>query len=93
MALSKATGQQGVVTFGTVPAATLRAWSLTAREDEPMTWALTASAVDVNRFYLTQTPLTVSLRVGSRSWRWRDVVLEVVGGRVSGTLSGRPEVR
>ena len=88
-----ATGTQGAVKFGPIQAATLRSWRLTAREDAPQTWTLTGVAVNVNAFYITQTPLSVSLRVGSRNWRWSDVVLEIVGGKVQGTVSGRPEVR
>jgi hypothetical protein len=90
--LTQATGQQGAVKFGPVPAATLRAWRLVARDDAPHTWDLTATAVEVNRFYITQTPLQLSLRVGSRNWRWNDVVLEIVGVAVRGTVTGRPEV-
>jgi hypothetical protein len=91
--LRQAIGQQGAVKFGPIAAATLRSWRLQAREDEPQSWTLTGVAVNVNSFYITQTPLSVSLRVGSRNWRWNDVVLEIVGGKVSGTLVGRPEVR
>jgi hypothetical protein len=91
--LKQVTGQRGVVKFGTVPAATLRTWRLAARDDEPHTWTLTATAVEVNTFYLSQSPLALSLRVGSRTWRWSDVVVEIVGGRVHGTVSGRPEVK
>ncbi len=91
--LGQAAGREGVVKYGPVPAATLKAWRLAACDDVPQAWTLTATAVDVNTFYVTQTPLTVSLRVGSRNWRWSDVVLEIVGGKVSGTLVGRPEVR
>lgn len=93
MHITDATGIQGAVKFGPVQAATLKSWRLVARGDESCVWTLTATAVDVNTFYVTQTPLTVSLRVGSRNWRWSDVVLEIVGGKVSGTLVGRPEVR
>jgi len=93
MALTQATGPQGVVTFGAVHAATLRAWRLVARDDVPQCWTLTATAVEVNRFYITQSPLAVSLRLGRRNYRWSDVVLEIVGGQVRGTVSGRPEVR
>ncbi len=91
--LTEATGVHGVVKYGPVPAATLKAWRLAARDDAPHSWTLTATAEDVNTFYSTQTPLTVSLRVGSRMWRWRDVVLEFAGGTVRGIVSGRPEVR
>ena len=56
--LTKATGQQGAVTFGTVPAATLRSWTLEARPGEPTTWTLTGTVVNVNRFYMTQSPLS-----------------------------------
>jgi hypothetical protein len=91
--IQHATGVQGVVKFGSIPAATLRTWRLQAREGESHVWTLTGIAFNVNSFYITQTPLSVSLRVGSRNWRWRDVVLEIVGGKVSGTLAGRPEVR
>jgi hypothetical protein len=91
--LKQVTGQQGVVKFGPVPAASLVSWRLAARDDEPHTWDLTATAGNVNSFYVTQSPLSLSLRVGSRNWRWSDVVLEIVGGTVRGTLTGRPEVR
>jgi hypothetical protein len=93
MLLESVTGLQGAVHFGPIQAATLRSCRLDARNDSEMTWTLTGTAVNVNRFYITQTPLSVSLRVGSRNWRWRDVVLEIVGGKVQGTVSGRPEVR
>jgi hypothetical protein len=89
----RANGHQGVVRYGSVPAATLKGWKVVAHDDAPLAWTLTATAVDVNRFYITQTPLTLSLRVGSRQLRWSDVVLEIVGGKVSGTLIGRPEER
>jgi hypothetical protein len=91
--VTTATGTQGAVTFGLVPAAHLRAWRLDPVDDAPMTWTLTGTAVNVNTFYMTQTPLSVSLRVGSRNWRWHDVVLEIAGGTVRGTVTGRPEVR
>lgn len=91
--LKQAKGQQGVVRYGTVPAATLKGWSLSARDDDAQVWTLTATAVDVNRFYITQTPLSLALWVGSRQWRWSDAVVEIVGGKVTGTVTGRPEVR
>ncbi len=91
--MGQVTGREGVVTYGPVPAATLKAWRLAACDDAPQAWTLTATAVEVDTFYSAQTPLSVSLRVGSRMWRWRDVVLEFVGGTVRGTVTGRPEVR
>jgi hypothetical protein len=91
--IKQASGQQGTVKFGPVPAADLKSWRLTARDDAAGTWDVTATAVNVNAFYITQTPLELSLRVGSRQWRWRDVVLEIVGGTARGVVAGRPEVR
>jgi hypothetical protein len=89
--LKQASGVQGVLRFGTVAAAKLHSWRLS--ESAPMVWELTASIAEVNRFYITQTPLSVTLRVGSRNWCWRDVVLEIVGSQVRCMVRGRPEVR
>jgi hypothetical protein len=90
--LTQATGHFGVVKFGSVPAASLKSWRL-VRRDDAQTWDFTAKAEKVNRFYVTQAPLTLSLRVGSRDWRWSDVVLEISGTTARGVVVGRPEVR
>jgi hypothetical protein len=94
--IGSANGKQGTVKYGPVPAATLKSWRIDRVEQHDRTklaWTLTATPVSVNAFYITQTPLQLSLRMGSRNWRWSDVVLEVVGGQLRGTLTGRPEVR
>jgi hypothetical protein len=91
--LTQATGQYGAVKFGPVPAATVTSWRLVARDGAKHAWDLVATVTNVNQFYATQTPLELSLRVGSRNWRWRDVVLEIVGSKAHGVVTGRPEVR
>jgi hypothetical protein len=90
--LSQVTGIDGVVRFGAVPAATLKSWRL-QRRDDATAWDLSATASQVNQFYVAQAPLSLSLRVGDRDWRWEAVALEIVGTTARGVVVGRPEVR
>jgi hypothetical protein len=84
------TGTTGVVKVGPHEAASVVSWSLAS--SAPKQYTFTAQAGSVDRFWITQQPQDLRLNVGTRTWVWRGVTLEIAGDRLTATLP-RPEVK
>ena len=86
----QATGTTGTLRAGGQLAASLTAWKYTGNEAG---WQITATAGDVNEFWLDNSTLDVWLRVGNHWWIWRDVAVRREGTAITITGAGRPEMR
>lgn len=84
-------GQQGRIKVGYQSAATLGRFSLTP--SAPNVWTVEASVTSTDAFWLTQKPHTLELTIGKQRWSWAKADLEIGGGVVRGTVTGRPERR
>lgn len=84
-------GRTGSLKVGYQQAATLGDYTLTTLGAG--TYRVEASVVETNACWLSQGPLTLEIEVGPQRWSWREVSVELDGGRVSCTVSGRPDRR
>ena len=92
MATFGADGTGGTVRHGYQTAATLGAWSLKLAEALPRTYVLSAGVDVVDRHWLGEEPLDLTLHVGPDDWTWRGVEVTVAGGTLRCGLAGIPAV-
>jgi hypothetical protein len=84
-------GREGRIKVGYQTAARLGSFSLVPVGESQ--WTVEASVTTADAFWITQRPQAVELTVGKQRWIWAGVSLEIGGGIVRGTVSGRPERR
>jgi hypothetical protein len=84
-------GQSGRIKVGYQMVATLTSYALVPASAG--VWTFEARASTVDPYWVTQRPQDVELVVGKQRWTWRNVALEIGGGTVRGTVTGKPERR
>jgi hypothetical protein len=83
-------GHQGRVRVGYQTAAAITSFALTPLT--PGSWTVEGSVGMVDLFWVSQgPPFTLELHIGKQRWTWRGAAVEVSGGLVRGTVTGRPE--
>jgi len=70
-------------------AASLGRWTLTG--DVQHGYELTATALDVDTYWIAQRPIAVRLTLPNRTWRWTDLNPTLAGANLTIVLSGPPE--
>lgn len=83
-------GVKGKLMAGGHVAAMLTSYEHTGTEDD---WQTTATATEVNRFWLANSGLALWLRVGKAWWVWKNVTVRLEGTAITITGAGRPEMR
>lgn len=83
-------GVKGNLRAGSQVAASLANYSHTGTEED---WQVTATAVDVDQFWLGNANLSLWLRVGKEWWVWKGVTARLEGTAITITGAGRPEMR
>lgn len=78
-------------------AADIRSWRLVSEWTELGTLGTTVSAIvsGADDFWATQSPLTLSLQMGSAWWTWRQAEVQypiLVGYPIEMVVKGNPEV-
>lgn len=69
-------------------AATLGAWRISI---SGASWHLTADVATANAAWIDHRPLDVIVRLGRITWKWREVTPTIEDGKVSLTLTRRPD--
>lgn len=77
-------GVEGEIRCGYQTAAKLGKWEL----QQPI---VEAEPVTVSKFWMSQTPLHLHLKVGKRTWRWHNVELVENGHRIRVRVHGAPK--
>lgn len=81
-------GSGGIVRVGTYRAATLGAWTL---QQVRGGYAVEATLVDTDAYWIAQTPTQVALAMASRTWQWTPRDAETTERRWTAILPGPPE--
>jgi hypothetical protein len=84
-------GREGRIKVGYQQAARLGPFSLVPVGDTQ--WQVEATVTTTDAFWVTQKPRTLELTIGKQRWIWSKADLEIGGGLVRGTVTGRPERR
>ena len=89
----KATGVGGELRVGHQRAAALGTWSFEATPATLMVrFVVDAVVHSLDRYWITQAPMSLELRVGRDYWCWGCVRHEVGDGRASIYVSGKPRI-
>ena len=70
-------------------AATLGTWRISISGS---TWQLSAEIESANAAWISHRPLDVIVRLGCVTWKWREVTPTIADGKLSLTLTRRPDV-
>ena len=87
----RATGTSGEVRYGYQVALRLGSWVIEAERDRPV-FNFTASIADTDEVWAMHTPLDLVLALGPFEWIWRDIPVNIAGGKVTIELLRRPDI-
>ena len=89
-------GHTGALRAGYQVAAQLGPWTLTVVEDEdcpgPRRYRYTARVLAVSDYWLTHTPISLSVDVGAARWTWPDVQPVIADQQITVSLTGTPSI-
>jgi hypothetical protein len=87
------TGHGGELKHRYHTAATIGRWEMDADSEMPggLGTVVYAKVLDSSEFWMSQSPLDLTLRLGDQPWRFKDVIVSSSNGSLTIVVSGMPE--
>lgn len=86
----KIVGTGGQLRVGYQVAAEVGRWTISASGYQPqISFTIEARLTDRNEYWINQSPIALSLRMGNRKWTWENVTISGYM-KIIGELSGSP---